>query len=86
MRHSLRALFCAHPRSVGETYGEHFGVALSYSGRLFLAACAALVHALLPFLCETTASRAVKRMHADMTARTASAPAPEQDRLARGGA
>ena len=78
MRHSIEDLFTAHPHAVGETYGEHFGVALSYSGRLFRASCAALVHAFLPFLCVTTASAAIKRMYADMTRRGATAPLPSQ--------
>jgi hypothetical protein len=71
---SLEELFTAHPHAVGESYGEHFGVAMSYSLRLFAAAGAALVHAFLPFLCVTTASRAIKGMYADMTRRGATAP------------
>jgi hypothetical protein len=76
MRTSLEDLFTAHPHAVGETYGEHFGVALSYSARLFRASCAALVHAFLPFLCVTTASKAIKGMYAEMTRRGATAPLP----------
>ncbi len=66
--------FTRHPEAVGESYGQHFGVALRYSGRLFLASCAAFVHAFLPFLCEKTASNAIKGMYADMTRRGATAP------------
>jgi len=76
MRTSLEQLFLAHPRAVGETYGQHFGVAMAYSARLFGAACAALLHAFLPFVCVTTASGAIKRMCADMTRRGATAPLP----------
>jgi hypothetical protein len=85
MQNSLKDLFTAHPHAVGESYGEHFGVALSYSARLFAASCAALVHAFLPFLCVTTASRAIKEMYADMTRRGATAPlpGPSQGRLAQ---
>jgi hypothetical protein len=74
MVNPLEELFTAHPRAVGESYGEHFGVATSYSLRLFAAACAALVHAFLPFLFVTTASRAIKGMYADMTRRGATTP------------
>jgi hypothetical protein len=74
---SLKSLFTDHPRDVGETYGEHFGVAMGYSGRLFVASCAAFVHAFLPFLCTTTASRAIKAMYANMTQRGATAPLPQ---------
>lgn len=66
--------FTHHPDAIGETYGQHFGVALRYSGKLFAAACAALVHAFLPFLFEKTASNAIKGMYADMTRRSANTP------------
>jgi len=68
--------FTDHPHAVGESFGAHFRVALSYSGRLFLAGGAALVHAFLPFLFEKTASNAIKGMYADMTRRGATAPLP----------
>ena len=76
MRNSLPSLFTDHPHAVGETYAEHFGAAMSYAGRLFAASCAAFVHALLPFLFVTTASHAIKSMHANMTRRGATAPLP----------
>ena len=63
---SLKRLFTEHPDSVGETYVEHMGVALSFAGPLLAAGCAALVHAVLPFLFLTTASATVKRLHARM--------------------
>jgi hypothetical protein len=43
--------------------------ALGCAGALALAAGAALVHAIVPALCETTASRIVKRLHARLSAR-----------------
>lgn len=58
--------FLDHPRSVGETYFEHQGVAFGFSARLFLAACACLVHGLIPGLFERTASRSVARLHESM--------------------
>lgn len=60
----LLTAFTAHPASVDETYGEHFRFALGFAGALFLAAGAALIHALLPFLFEKTASRIVARLYA----------------------
>jgi hypothetical protein len=65
----LKRLFTDHPDAVGESYVEHMGVALSFAGPLLLAGLAALVHAVLPFLCVTTASATVKRLHARMTNR-----------------
>lgn len=57
------AAFQAHPASVGETYFGHMRFALRFSGKLFVAGGAALVHAFIPPLCETTASRAVKDLY-----------------------
>jgi hypothetical protein len=70
----IRRAFMAHPEAVGESYGQHFGVAFGYALRLFGAGFAALVHAFLPFLFEKTASNAIKRMYANMTARGATTP------------
>ena len=56
-------LFFDHPRGVGESYGEHFLFALTFAFTLFLAAGAALVHALIPAACEHTASRLVAQLY-----------------------
>jgi hypothetical protein len=70
---NLSKLFTQHPEAVGESYGEHFGVAMRYSGRLFAASFCAFVHAFLPFLFEKTASTMIRGMVADMDRRTAPA-------------
>jgi len=57
-------IFTAHPASVGETYGEHFRFALAFGVRMTLGGLAAMVHAALPFLFITTASRALERLNA----------------------
>ena len=62
----LKRLFTEHPEAVGESYFEHMGVALSFAGPLLSAGMAALVHAVLPFLCVTTASGTVRQLHARM--------------------
>lgn len=59
-------LFTEHPASVGESYWEHLGQALSFAGPLLLAGLACLVHAIFPFLCVRTGSRAVSRLHERM--------------------
>ncbi len=56
-------LFLAHPRTVEETYGEHFMFALKFGMTLLIAGLAAIVHAFLPFLFEKTASTTVKRIY-----------------------
>lgn len=61
--------FQDHPASVDETYFGHMRFALGFAGALFLAAGAALVHALIPPLFETTASRRIKALHARIVSR-----------------
>lgn len=63
MSRILQRVFVDHPASVDENYLEHFGFALKFSGLLFAAAGAALVHALIPCLFEKTASNIIKRLH-----------------------
>ena len=59
-------LFTEHPASVGESYGQHFASALSFSLAMLGAALACLVHAIFPFWCVTTGSDTVRRLHARM--------------------
>ena len=63
----LTLRFTDHPRSVDETYGEHFLVALRFSGHLAIASMKAAVHAFLPWLCCTSASRKVAELNREMT-------------------
>ena len=51
-----KKLFINHPQSVDETYFEHARFALRFSSLLFLAAFAALIHAVIPAFFEKTAS------------------------------
>ena len=63
MQTILQRLFLSHPQTVDESYGEHFLFALGFAARLFGAGLAALVHAVIPCLFETTASRMIREMH-----------------------
>lgn len=65
----MRRLFLDHPRSIGETYGEHLRHAAGFGGLMVWAGLACLIHALLPFLFERTASRCVTELHARMSGR-----------------
>lgn len=67
----IQRLFLSHPHKVGESYFEHMLFALRFSGRLFRASAAAFLHAFVPALCETTASRAIMDMHGEIAARRA---------------
>jgi len=64
----IRALFLSHPESVGETYLEHQGVALSFAAELVAAGLACAVHALVPALFTRTGSRAIERLHTRLVA------------------
>ena len=59
----IRALFLHHPESVDETYVEHMKFAGTFAFWLVMAAGAALIHAVVPALCESTASRIVARLY-----------------------
>ena len=58
----IERVFLEHPRSVNESYLQHFGVAFGFAVRLFGAGCAALVHAFVPCLFEKTASNEIRRL------------------------
>lgn len=59
-------VFAAHPRSVGESYAEHFVMAAHFGSRLLLAGLACLLHAIAPGCCTATASRTVAELAAEM--------------------
>lgn len=56
-------LFTRHPASVGETYWQHLGTALTFGIRMIAGGLACIVHALLPFLFVNTASRYIEKLH-----------------------
>lgn len=59
----IARIFLDHPAKVEETFLEHMAFALKFAGLLFLAAGAALVHALVPCLFEKTASRIIAKLY-----------------------
>lgn len=59
----ISRLFLEHPQSVDESYGEHAVFAARFSMALFGAAFAALIHAVLPFAFEKTASRKIAELY-----------------------
>jgi len=63
--------FTRHPASVGESYGEHFGVASRFGLRMIGGGVAALVHGVLPFLFTTTGSRTIEALHGEIVAKRA---------------
>ena len=72
-------LFVDHPASVGESYLQHFGAAMSFSLAMLAAALCCAIHALLPFLFEKTGSRIITNLHDRMVlnrSRSAAAVSP----------
>lgn len=69
MANVLHRWFVAHPRSVDETYVEHFGVASRFGWTMVTGGLACFVHALVPALCTRTGSTTVKRLYSEMVAR-----------------
>lgn len=69
MTRTWHHIFTAHPKSVDETYAQHLWFAAKFSGRLFLASAAALIHAVIPCLFEKTASQMIQKMHTQLTSR-----------------
>lgn len=59
----IAKLFLDHPRSVEESYGEHALFDFSFALKLFVASLAALVHAILPFAFEKTASKMIAQLY-----------------------
>ena len=62
----IARLFTDHPATVGESYVEHMGMAGSFAWRLWAAAIACTIHAILPFLFEKTGSRLIDELHGEM--------------------
>lgn len=62
----FKQLFIDHPKSVNETYTQHFFTAMSFSMKLFQAAIACFIHALVPGFCVKTGSKAITELHVKM--------------------
>ena len=58
--------FQRHPRTVGETYWEHFSVAASFGAAMILGGIACLIHAVFPAWFEFTASRVILQLYTRM--------------------
>ena len=67
--------FTEHPKTVGESWARHARFALSASGLLTRAALAAAIHAVVPALFATTASRIGDELYARIYGPRCSGPA-----------
>ena len=59
----MKNIFTKHPKEVDETYFEHMCCAFKFHYTLLRLSLCALVHAIFPFLCVTTASEGIKKLN-----------------------
>lgn len=62
-------LFTQHPRSIGESYLQHMRFALTYGSKMIAGGLACIIHAIFPFLFETTGSQTAFRLTQGFTKR-----------------
>ncbi|HYD25737.1 MAG TPA: DUF6356 family protein [Croceibacterium sp.] len=74
MANPVSRLFTEHPRSVGESYAEHFEVAAGVGLAMLGGALACFVHALVPGLFQRTGSATIKRLYAEIVRRQPNGP------------
>ncbi len=75
----LRQLFTDHPASVGESYFQHFSVAMSFSLKTLHAGICCATHAVFPFLFEDKGSKIIGELHNQLVRnRTRTGPANGQ--------
>jgi hypothetical protein len=65
---ALLSKFTEHPASVGETYGQHFAASMRFSLGLLRGAFVCAVHAVLPWVFESSGSRCISDLYARMVA------------------
>jgi len=63
MKTFINKVFVDHPASVHEDYFEHMAFASTFALKLFAAAGAATVHAIIPCLFEKTAGNIIKELY-----------------------
>lgn len=59
-------IFTHHPALVGETYGQHFVSALSFSAAMLRGALLCAIHAFLPFMFQKSGSAAIVSLYERM--------------------
>lgn len=64
-------LMLAHPRTVGESYTEHAGIAGRFGATMMVGGLKCLVHAALPSVFERAASDCVGKLNGELMRRRA---------------
>lgn len=73
-----------HLVDVDESYLEHMTHAGSFGLQMVVAGCACLIHAVLPFACITTGSKAISRLNDRMVVNRLKSNAPAASQVADG--
>lgn len=73
-----RALF-AHPRTVGESYFEHLGIAGRFGATMVTGGLKCMIHAVLPSVFERAASDCVAGLNRELTRRRAASTHVDPD-------
>ena len=60
----IRRIFLDHPKTVGETYWQHFGVATGFGRTMIGGGIKAVLHGLFPNIFQTAGSDTVRQLHA----------------------
>jgi Family of unknown function (DUF6356) len=60
----IRRIFLDHPKTVGESYWEHFGVATGFGGAMIVGGVKAVLHGFFPNVFQTAGSDTVRNLHA----------------------
>lgn len=68
-KNAFRRIFLRHPQDVGETYWQHFAASTGYALLMARLCGCAVLHAVVPSLCEKTVSTRILALAADIQAR-----------------
>jgi hypothetical protein len=77
--------FTKHPADVGESYAEHMASAFGFGTAMLRGGFACLVHGIFPFLCTTTGSSTIRRLHDRMVVNRVRHAAPAEGTAATRG-
>lgn len=70
--------FTKHPSDVGESYAEHMASAFGFGTAMLRGGMACLIHGIFPFLCTTTGSSTIRRLHDRMVVNRVRQPAAQE--------
>ena len=59
----IRRIFLDHPKTVGETYPEHFRVATGFGATMIVGGIKAVLHGFFPNIFQTAGSDTVRGLH-----------------------